>query len=111
MVVMFFGTIVLVLMLCAGFNMLVDPFGVFGDRLFKWDSYDQTNNPRVAKISYLDKHHEEYDSYIIGSSSAASYSVDELNEYMEARFYNLICLQVVIRRNYCNFARYVIRRS
>lgn len=106
-IVMFFGTIVLVLMLCAGFNMLVDPFGVFGDRLFKWDSYDQTNNPRVAKISYLDKHHEEYDSYIIGSSSAASYSVDELNEYMEARFYNLF-VYGCDTTNYCNFARYVI---
>lgn len=106
-IVMFFGTIVLVLMLCAGFNMLVDPFGVFGDKLLKWDSYDQTNNPRVAKISYLDKHHEEYDSYIIGSSSAASYSVDELNEYMDARFYNLF-VYGCDTTNYCNFARYVI---
>lgn len=106
-IVMFFGTIVLVLMLCAGFNMLADPFGVFGDRVMKWDSYDQTNNPRVAKISYLEKHHEEYDSYIIGSSSAASYSVDELNEYTGARFYNLF-VYGCDTANYCNFARYVI---
>ena len=70
--IMFAVVVVLALLLCIGFNLLVDPFGVFGDRLFHWDSYSQTNNPRVAKIEYLEEHHDEYDSYIIGSSSAAS---------------------------------------
>lgn len=86
---MFVGAVILALMVCAGFNMLVDPFGVFGDVLLSWDSYNITNNPRVAKLAYLDEHHGEYDSYIIGSSSAASYNPEELNEYLDARFYNL----------------------
>lgn len=69
------------------FNIITDPFGVFGSQ---WYSYSETNNPRVAKIEYLEKNHDLYDSYIIGCSSTSSYPVENLNEYMDARFYNLI---------------------
>lgn len=69
------------------FNVLTDPFGVFGS---EWYSYSETNNPRVAKIEYLKKNHDKYDSYIIGCSSTSSYPVEDLNRYMDARFYNLI---------------------
>ena len=48
--------------LLAGFNYVTDPFGAFGDRFMQWFSYDETNNPRAAKISYLEQHHDEYDS-------------------------------------------------
>lgn len=68
-------------------NVSVDPFGVFGDQ---WHSYNQTNNPRVAKIEYLKKNFDKYDSYVLGCSSTSSYPVDALNEYMNADFYNLI---------------------
>lgn len=70
-------------------NMLIDPFGVFGDPVFNWYRYDETNNPRAAKIAWLEKHHQEFDSYIIGSSCAASLNVEELNGYLDASFYNL----------------------
>lgn len=69
------------------FNVKEDPFGVFGD---EWYSYNETNNPRVAKIEYLKKNHDKYDSYIIGCSSTSSYPVEDLNRYMGARFYNMI---------------------
>lgn len=75
--------------LLAVFNMIVDPFGVFGDRFLNWYEYDMTMNPRVAKIAYLDRNHENYDSYVIGSSKASSLSVAALNEYMDASFYNM----------------------
>ena len=42
--------------LLAGFNYVTDPFGAFGDRFMQWFSYDETNNPRAAKISYLEQH-------------------------------------------------------
>lgn len=74
---------------CAAFNILIDPFGVFGDPILDWYSYNETNNPSVAKLAWLDEHYEQYDSYVIGSSSAASYDVKELNEYLDASFYNL----------------------
>ncbi len=68
-------------------NVIVDPFGVFGD---EWYSYNITNNPRVGKIEYLKKNHHKYDSYVIGCSSTSSYPVKELNKYLDASFYNMI---------------------
>ena len=57
-IVMFFLTVFLVLFLCAAFNISVDPFGIFGDRMMDWPSYDQTNNPRVGKIAWLEENGE-----------------------------------------------------
>lgn len=84
--------VLLALLLASGlavFNVCTDPFGVFGDPVMQWWSYDETNNPRVAKHSYLKRHHDQYDSYIIGCSSTGSYPVEDLNRYYGARFYNL----------------------
>ena len=74
----------------AAFNYVTDPFAAFGDRFLNWFSYDETNNPRVAKISYLEQHHDEYDSYILGCSSTSSLRVSDFNELYDANFYNLI---------------------
>ncbi len=82
------GTVLLIALLIALFNYLTDPYGVFGDRVFQWWSYNETLNPRAAKMAYLKQHHGEYDSYIVGSSGSSSYPVEELNEYLDARFYN-----------------------
>lgn len=72
------------------FNIITDPFGVFGDHFFNWYSYDMTQNPRVAKVAYIDKEHSNYDSYIIGCSSTSSYPVELLNKYTGDNFYNMI---------------------
>lgn len=100
-------TILLVMGCCAVFNMLIDPFGLFGDPILDWYSYNETNNPRVAKLAWLDKHYQQYDSYVIGSSSAASYSVEELNDYLDASFYNLF-VYGCDTRDYRDFAAYVL---
>ena len=84
--VSFILTVFGLLALLGGLNLAVDPFGIFGDRLFSWYSYDMTLNPRAAKIAYLDRNHEKYDSYIIGCSSTSSYPVEQLNEYYDAAF-------------------------
>lgn len=76
-------------LLFAAFNALVDPFGVFGDVIFDYYEFNMTENPRVAKIAYIDKHGEAYDSYIFGCSKSSSYPVDELNLYLDANFYNM----------------------
>ena len=75
--------------LLAACNVVIDPFGVFGDHFFQWYAYDMTQNPRVAKIAYLDQHYESYDSYVIGSSKASSLSVDQLNDYTGDSWYNM----------------------
>ena len=89
-VLVFLATVLVLAALLAGLNLAVDPFGAFGDRLLSWFSYDETNNPRVAKFSYLEQHHDEYDSYILGCSSTSSFPVDAFNEAYGASFYNLI---------------------
>lgn len=86
---MFILTVLLLAIGIAGFNILVDPFGAFGDHVMKWYAYDFTKNPRVAKIAYMDRHYQEYDSFIVGSSSTSSFPVEQLNKYMDAKFYNL----------------------
>ena len=88
--ILFFVTaLVIALGICA-FNIITDPFGVFGDPVLEWWSYDITNNPRTAKFSYLDKYHDRFDSYIVGCSSTSSFPVDAFNEYLDAKFYNTI---------------------
>lgn len=46
---------VIIMALIIVFNILTDSFNVFNDNLFKWYSYDFTQNPRTAKITYLKK--------------------------------------------------------
>lgn len=74
----------------AGFNLYTDPFGVFGDRFLDWYSFDETNNPRAAKLAYLRDRLDDYDSYVLGCSSTSSFSVGPLNEAFGASFYNMI---------------------
>lgn len=84
--------LIVILLLIAGLNVAVDPFGVFGDPIFNWYSYDFTNNPRAAKIAYLEKNnnHEKYDSYVVGASATSSFPTEELNDYLDASFFNMI---------------------
>lgn len=89
-VLVFLVTVFVLAALLAGLNLAADPFGAFGDKLLHWFSYDETNNPRVAKFTYLEQHHEDYDSYILGCSSTSSFPVDGFNELYDASFYNLI---------------------
>ena len=81
--------IVLLFAIWAVSNLVVDPFGVFGDGCYNWYSYNMTQEPSVAKIAYLQKNHENYDSYIIGGSASNAYSVERLNGYLDASFYNV----------------------
>ena len=73
-----------------GLNYLADPFGVFPGRFLEWPGYEMTINPRAAKLTYLKTRSQEYDSYLIGCSSTSSYPVEKLNQYLDARFYNMI---------------------
>lgn len=88
---LFLVTIIVLGAIICGFNVLVDSFGIFGDTLFNWYAYNMTQNPRAAKIAYLDKNHANYDSYIIGCSKTGAYSTKLLNDYYGgASFYNML---------------------
>ena len=56
----FFGVLLGGTLLFMAYNFILDPFGVFGDRFLNWYEYDMTMSPRVAKIAYLEQHHENY---------------------------------------------------
>ena len=83
------SALLLVFIVWAGLNIAVDPFNAYDDQLLHWDSYTQTLNPRNSKVVYITDHFDQYDSYIIGSSSAASYLPETLNSYLDASFYNM----------------------
>ena len=85
---MLLATVLLIAIVIGLFNYFIDPYGMFGDPILDWWTYNQTLNPRGAKIAYLQDHHGEYDSYIVGSSGSSSYPIEELNAYLNARFYN-----------------------
>lgn len=106
-VLVFLATVLVLAVLLAVLNLAADPFGAFGDELLSWFSYDETNNPRVAKFTYLEQHHDDYDSYILGCSSTSSFPVDAFNEAFDASFYNLIMYGADMRD--CEkIARYLI---
>lgn len=87
----FFISLTLFCALIATFNIAVDPFGIFGDRILNYYEYNMTQNPRIAKIAYLDKNYEKYDSYIVGSSKTSAYPIEKLNKYYDgASFYNML---------------------
>lgn len=89
--VLFSGAMLAAAVLLGLFNYAVDPFGVFGDSLLRWHSYNMVNNPRIAKIAYLDQYHERYDSYIIGGSKSSSLDPALLNQYYgDAKFYSML---------------------
>ncbi len=72
------------------FNYIVDPFGIFGDRFFKMYNYNMTTNLRIAKIGYLDRNYNKFDSYIIGGSKSGSFLPETADKYYPgAHFYNL----------------------
>lgn len=85
---MFISVVLIIFATILLLNVLVDPFGLFGDKIYKWDSYNFTQNPRTAKIGYINKHKGEFNSYIVGSSGCGSIKVDTINKYTNDKYYN-----------------------
>lgn len=81
--------LLLVSVVCVLGNWLIDPFGVFEASPLQWDSYAQTLNPRGSKVRYISERPGEYDSFVVGSSSAASYLPETLERYYGGSFYNM----------------------
>lgn len=77
--------LLLVGVVCVLGNWLIDPFGVFEASPLQWDSYAQTLNPRGSKVRYISERPGEYDSFVVGSSSAASYLPETLERYYGGR--------------------------
>ena len=63
------------------------PLRVFGDRLFGWHSSNATMNPEPPKSPILKRILTSMIP-ICGQPSTAAYSVEKLNHYLDASFYN-----------------------
>jgi len=85
---MFFAALLTVAAAICALNIVVDPFGVFGDSFFDWYAFNMTKNPKAAKISYLNANYENYNAYIIGPSGSSSFLPEKLNEYTGLNWYN-----------------------
>lgn len=81
--------LLLVAVVCVAGNRLIDPFGAFENSALQWDAYAQTLNPRNSKAIYISERRGMYDSFVIGSSSAASYLPETLERYCGGSFYNM----------------------
>lgn len=90
-ITVFLAALLCMSLLLAVLNALIDPFGVFGDRLTHWWSYNMTRSPGVAKIAYLDSlgKNNPHDAYLIGGSDSGSFPTDRLNTLYGADFYHL----------------------
>jgi len=86
---MFLCALLCAFALWALLNVLVDPFNAFGDPVLSWDAYTQTRNPRLSKLVYVSERFDLFDSYVIGSSNAASYRPETLDALTGAHFYNM----------------------
>jgi len=87
----FVSVLIIFLTFLLSVNYIVDPFGVFGDKFFKWDTYNIVNNQRIGKIDYLDKYHNKFDSYIIGGSKSGAMIPGKLEKYFEgSKFYSML---------------------
>lgn len=67
-------------------NYFVDPFAIF------WRDYHAIVQPseRYNKIKFLDKHHSNYNAYMIGSSRIGTTEVNAIEKYKpDMKFYNL----------------------
>ena len=105
--IMFSAAVLSALILLAALNLIVDPFGVFGDRVFDWYSYNFTTNPQAAKITYLEKNKGEFDSFVVGSSTASAYSTAQLNGYTGGSYYNMFSYGADMEKN-LHLVKYLI---
>ena len=74
------------LLLLGTVNIVIDPFYIWQGKILP---FEYQVNERFAKIAYLDKQHERFSAYIMGSSRSASTDPRALEYYRpELHFYN-----------------------
>ena len=73
--------------LLAIFNYSVDPFNIFHTQVLK---ENLQSNERFNKIEYLEKNHQNFNGYMIGSSRIGTTAPKEIEAYIpNSKFYNM----------------------
>ena len=70
-------------------NILLDPLHFLGTSILPVKG---AGNPRFDKIEYLKDHHQNFNTYIFGSSRAGALNPQEVNRLLPgAKTYNMTC--------------------
>src|SRR3954463_4633913 len=68
-------------------NYVIDPFNIFHTKFLK---YQYQMNERFIKIEFLEKEHDQFNSYMFGSSRIGSTNPKTIEKYItNSKFYNL----------------------
>jgi len=87
---------------------IIDPLGVFGDKLFNMQKISMLTNQRFHKIEYLEKNFRQYNSYLIGGSRTAAINPEWIEKYIPgSKFYNLF-VSAATEYDNLNHVRYVL---
>jgi hypothetical protein len=93
--------------LLATFNATIDPLNILHTSLLKVNSL---TNERFIKIEYLEEHHKNFNSYMIGSSRIGTTPPTKIEQYIpHSKFYNLT-LQEATLYDYLIHIRYMIKK-
>ena len=87
-------------------NYVVDPFGVFHSKILK---HEFQINERFVKIEFLEKNHNKFNGYMIGSSRIGDTDPKVVEHYIpNAHLYNMTLSSATLR-DYLMHIRYMIK--
>ena len=89
-------------------NYTVDPFNIFHSKILK---HDFQENERFVKIEYLEKNHNKFNGYMIGSSRIGTTPPKTVEQYIpNSKIYNLT-MNGATMYDYLMHIRYMINRG
>jgi len=89
-------------------NYVVDPFNIFHSKVLK---HDFQVNERFVKIEYLEKNHNKFNGYMIGSSRIGTTLPKTVEQYIpNSKIYNLT-MNGATMYDYLLHIRYMIKRG
>jgi len=89
-------------------NYIVDPFNIFHSKILK---HDFQVNERFVKIEYLEKNHNKFNGYMIGSSRIGTTPPKMVEKYIpNAKIYNMTMNGATLY-DYLMHVRYMIKKN
>jgi len=89
-------------------NYIVDPFNIFHSKFLK---HDFQINERFVKIEYLEKNHDKFNGYMIGSSRIGTTDPKTVEQYIpNSKLYNLT-MNSATMYDYLMHIRYMIKKG
>ena len=101
-IILFFG------ILMASINYIVDPFGIFNNRILK-HQFEQ--NERFTKVNFLEEYNQLFNGYMFGSSRIGTTSTETIEKYIQnSKIYNFTIASGSLY-DYLTHLKYFIKRG